>query len=77
MAAVFAIIIKQGEGAMSGLHDALHNNYGVCLWTVLAFVVFVIMVIVAFVHVYRQNKKDEEFTRELERKYGTRIDERR
>ena len=44
---------------MFALHQSLHSQYGICLWTLLAVIVFLIMVVIFVVHVVRQNSRIE------------------
>lgn len=46
---------------MFGLHGTLHDSYGVCLWLVLAIVVFVVTVVMAVVHAHKQTKREKDF----------------
>lgn len=55
---------------MQAIHQTLHSNYGFCLWTLLAFVVFAVMLIVLGAHMSKQHKRTEEFGREFEEKHG-------
>lgn len=51
---------------MFELHQSIHSEYGLCLWTILAIIVFLIMVIFFVVHVIRQRKRKYDYERELE-----------
>ncbi|MGI6766259.1 MAG: hypothetical protein ACOX4R_03455 [Lentihominibacter sp.] len=42
---------------MLELHQFLHVQYGICLWTLLAILVFLIMIVIWILHLYRQNKR--------------------
>ena len=53
---------------MFELHQALHSQYGICLWTLLAMIVFLIMVVIFIVHLVRQNKREYNFEKEQEEK---------
>lgn len=50
---------------MFQFHEYVHNQYGLCLWTVLAFIVFAIMVVIAVIHIIKQGKRNEDFDREM------------
>lgn len=50
---------------MFALHQSLHSQYGICLWTLLAVVVFLIMVVIFVVHVVRQKKRKYSFEEKL------------
>lgn len=51
---------------MFELHQSIHSEYGLCLWTILAIIVFLIMVVFFVVHVIRQSKRKYDYERELE-----------
>ena len=51
---------------MFELHETLHENYGVCLWLVLAIVVFVVIVVIAAIHVHNQIKRDKKFNEQID-----------
>ena len=51
---------------MFELHQTLHNTYGVCLWTILALIVFAIMLVWTIVHLYKQKRRNDKFEKELE-----------
>ncbi|MDD6190179.1 MAG: hypothetical protein PUB75_01130 [Firmicutes bacterium] len=51
---------------MFELHQSIHSEYGLCLWTILAIIVFFIMVVFFVVHVIRQSKRKYDYERELE-----------
>lgn len=53
---------------MLELHQSLHSQYGICLWTLLAMLVFLIMVVIWVLHLYRQNKREYNFEKEMEEK---------
>lgn len=57
---------------MFALHQSLHSQYGICLWTLLAVIVFLIMVVIFVVHVVRQNKRKYSYDRKLEAEAETR-----
>lgn len=61
---------------MFELHQAFHQSNGICLWTVLALVVFAIFAVWGGVHIAKQNNRKKEFERELEEKYGVSAAER-
>ncbi len=46
---------------MLELHQFLHEQYGICLWTLLAMLVFLIMITILILHLYRQNKRKYNF----------------
>ncbi|MBQ0018452.1 MAG: hypothetical protein KBS63_04455 [Clostridiales bacterium] len=46
---------------MFQLHEQIHNTYGMCLWTILAFTVLAIMLVMATIHVIRQERRNEKF----------------
>ena len=50
---------------MLELHQSLHAQYGVCLWTLLALLVFLIMVVIFIVHVYKQSRREYKFEKKL------------
>ena len=51
-----SLLINQEGLRMFALHQSLHSQYGICLWTLLAVIVFLIMVVIFVVHVVRQRK---------------------
>ena len=51
---------------MFGLHQTIHSDFGVCLWTVLAILVFLVMVVFFIVHVVKQSKRKHDYEKELE-----------
>lgn len=51
---------------MFELHQTLHSQYGICLWTLLAMIVFLIMVVIFIIHLVKQNKREYKFEKELE-----------
>ena len=51
---------------MMALHQSMHASSGVCLWTLLSFVVLGVMVVIAGVHTYKQKKRDDDFRKDLE-----------
>ena len=53
---------------MFELHETLHSQYGICLWTLLAMIVFLIIAVIAVLHLYRQNKREYNFEKEMEEK---------
>lgn len=40
-----------------------------CLWTVLAFVVLAIMIVMTVVHLVRQNRRNEKFDKKMSETY--------
>lgn len=59
-------LTKQEGLRMFALHQSLHSQYGICLWTLLAVIVFLIMVVIFVVHVVRQRKRKYSYDRKLE-----------
>lgn len=53
---------------MFELHQSLHMQNGICLWTLMAMIVFLIMVVIWGLHLYRQNKREYNFEKEMENK---------
>lgn len=53
---------------MFELHQALHAQSGICLWTLLAIIAFLIMVVIFVVHLVKQNRREYKFEKELEEK---------
>lgn len=53
---------------MFELHQSLHAQYGICLWTLLAILVFLIMIVIWILHLYRQKKREYDFEKEMENK---------
>ena len=53
---------------MLELHESLHSQYGICLWTLLAMIVLLIMVALWVLHLYRQNKREYNFEKEVEQR---------
>lgn len=49
---------------MFELHQSIHDQYGLCLWTILTIVVFLIFVILWVLHIIRQNRRQKAFDRE-------------
>lgn len=52
---------------MFGLHETIHNTYGICLWTLLAFLVLIVMIIIAAVHIVKQKNRDDRNEKKRER----------
>lgn len=52
---------------MFELHQTLHAQSGICLWTLLAIIVFLIMVVILIVHLVKQNRREYKFEKELEK----------
>ena len=52
---------------MFTLHQTIHDQYGICLWTVLTLVVLAIMVVWAIVHFVKQKKRSDEYEGELDK----------
>ena len=48
------------------LHEAMHADSGICLWTLLAFIIFLIIVALAIIHFAFNKKRDNEAKREIE-----------
>ena len=48
------------------LHEAMHADSGICLWTLLAFIIFLIIVALAIIHFAFNKKRDNEARREIE-----------
>lgn len=55
---------------MLELHQTLHAQYGICLWTLLALIVFLIMVVIFILHLYRQSRREYKFEKKLEENAG-------
>ena len=55
-------------------HELIHNAYGFaslsCLWTLLALAVLVLMVVMYLVHSRNQKKREDDFEKDMEDKYG-------
>ena len=47
-------------------HEAMHADSGICLWTLLAFIIFLIIVALAIIHFAFNKKRDNEARREIE-----------
>ena len=60
---------ERGQQQMFQLHEYVHNTYGYCLWTLLAFLVLAIMLVMAIIHVVRQGRRNEKFDKEMTDKY--------
>lgn len=48
------------------LHEAMHANSGICLWTLLAFIIFLIIIALAIIHFAFNKKRENEANREME-----------
>ena len=51
------------------LHQQIHDTYGMCLWTILAFIVFAIMIVITIIHIAKQKRRDDKFDNKMEDKY--------
>ncbi len=54
---------------MFQLHEQIHAQYGMCLWTILAFAVFAIMIVMTVIHLVRQNRRNEKFDKKMSETY--------
>lgn len=48
------------------LHESMHAQYGICLWTLVAFIIFLIIIALAIVHFMFNRKRDNEARREID-----------
>ena len=48
------------------LHESMHADSGICLWTLLAFIIFLIIIALAVIHFAFNKKRDNEAKREIE-----------
>lgn len=48
------------------LHESMHAQYGICLWTLVAFIIFLIIIALAVVHFMFNRKRDNEARREID-----------
>lgn len=49
------------------LHESMHAQYGICLWTLVAFIIFLIIIALAVVHFMFNRKRDNEARREIDK----------
>ena len=47
------------------MHQYFHTTLGFCLWDILALIVFVALVVVLGVHIYKQKKRQKAMEEEL------------
>lgn len=51
---------------MFELHESLHDDYGICLWTILTIALLVAIAVVLIVHLYRQKRREDKAERDRE-----------
>ncbi len=55
---------------MTELHQALHESMGMCIWTLLALVIFAAFTATAALHHVKNGKREKEFAEAFEERFG-------